>query len=46
MFNEKMMAECTVGLRDEVFCQILYVARHVTRNPTVFGRVTQVRSST
>jgi len=46
MFKEKMMCECTLGLRDEVFCGILYVAGHITCNPAVFGRVTQVRSHT
>jgi hypothetical protein len=46
MFNEKMMYECTLGLRDEVFCGILYVAGHVSCNPAVFGGVTQVRSRT
>jgi len=43
---KKMMYECTLVLRDEVFCPILYVTGHVTCNPTVFGRATQVRSST
>jgi len=46
MFNEKMMYECTLGLRDEVFCQIIYVAIHLRCNTAVFGRITQVRSST
>jgi hypothetical protein len=37
--------ECTVDLRDEVFWQIVCVARYVTCNLAVFGRVTQVNST-